>query len=69
MYHFRKLGFTVQMTLISIVFYVKRLTRKKILEISTNHNIRTALYDDQDKINYKLFSLNSRAHIRIDKNK
>ena len=28
------------------------------LGITTDHNIRTALYGDQDKINYKLFLLN-----------
>ena len=39
-----------------------------VLGISTNHIIRTAFCGDQNKINYKLFLLNSSVHIKTDKN-
>ena len=37
------------------VLYKPSTALYKKLEISTNHIICTALYEDQDKINYKLF--------------
>ena len=38
------------------VYRVVWKLRYKQLEISTNHFIRTALYGDQEKINYELLN-------------